>query len=353
MRPRPPSPAEAEPDPHEAAHEAGSEDAAPSAGDPQAHGSDEEAPGDPRALTDRLVEATRAAIPAGLLAELGLAASGGTAPFAGGAAGAARQSAKRGRPNGVRRGMPGHGARLAVVETLRAAAPWQRLRRARTVAAGPDRVLVRREDFRVGRFKQKSETMTLFVVDASGSAALHRLAEVKGAVELILAECYVRRDSVALIAFRGAGAELILPPTRSLVRAKRALAGQVGGGGTPLAGAIDAAALVTEAAARRGQTPVAVFLTDGKANVDRAGRAGRSAAEADALAAAQSFRARRVAALVLDIAPRPGEAARRLAAAMGARYIALPYADAEAMSRVVLAAAPTGRAASAAQHGNV
>jgi magnesium chelatase subunit D len=308
---------------------------------------DEDVLRDPQALTDRLVEATRAAIPAGLLAELGAAAAGPATPGATGRAGAARQSAKRGRPAGVRRGMPGHGVRLAVVETLRAAAPWQRLRRARMPASTANRVLVRREDFRVGRYKQKSETMTLFVVDASGSAALHRLAEVKGAVELILAECYVRRDSVALIAFRGAGAELILPPTRSLVRAKRALAGQAGGGGTPLARAIDASLLVIEAAARRGQTPVAVFLTDGKANIGRSGRPGRAEAEADALAAAQAFHASQAAgkcaALVLDIAPRPGEAARRLATAMGARYIPLPYADARAMSRVVLAAGPVSR----------
>ena len=330
--------------------EPGDAEAAPN--DPRPDTAEDDKAGDPRALTDRLVEATLAAIPAGLLAELSLAAAGLKTPGATGRAGAARQSAKRGRPAGVRRGMPGHGVRLAVVETLRAAAPWQRLRRAQGLAVSLNRVLVRREDFRVGRFKQKSETMTLFVVDASGSAALHRLAEVKGAVELILAECYVRRDSVALIAFRGADAELILPPTRSLVRAKRALAGQAGGGGTPLARAIDMAVLATEAAARKGQTPVAVFLTDGKANIGRAGRPGRQEAEADALAAAQAFRAHSRAALVLDIAPRPGEPARRLAAAMGARYIALPYADARAMSQVVLAAGPMAHGASP-KRGNV
>ena len=328
------------------------EDAEAAPDDPRPDTAEDDKAGDPQALTDRLVEATRAAIPSGLLAELSLAATGRTAHGSAGRTGADRQSAKRGRPAGVRRGMPGHGVRLAVVETLRAAAPWQRLRRAQGLAVSPNRVLVRREDFRVGRFKQKSETMTLFVVDASGSAALHRLAEVKGAVELILAECYVRRDSVALIAFRGADAELILPPTRSLVRAKRALAGQAGGGGTPLAHAIDMAVLATEAAARKGQTPVAVFLTDGKANIGRAGRPGRQEAEADALAAAQAFRAQGRAALVLDIAPRPGEPARRLAAVMGARYIALPYADARAMSQVVLAAGPMAPRASP-QRGNV
>ena len=73
-------------------------------------------------------------------------------------------------------------------------------------------------DFRVTHFSQRSETATLFVIDASGSSALHRLAEIKGAVEVLLAECYVRRDQVAVITFRGKRAELLLPPTRSLVR---------------------------------------------------------------------------------------------------------------------------------------
>ena len=167
-----------------------------------------------------------------------------------------------GRPTGVRRGEPQGGARLNLIETLRAAAPWQTLHRREAeaaaqaasdaiTAAGPSAgvvvrthnasIHVRREDFHVWRFKQRSETTTLFVVDASGSSALNRLAEAKGAVELLLADCYVRRDSVAVIAFRGAGAELLLPPTRSLVRAKRSLAGLPGGGGTPLAAGIGAA----------------------------------------------------------------------------------------------------------------
>ena len=75
---------------------------------------------------------------------------------------------------------------------------------------GREGLIVRREDFRVARYKQRSETATLFVVDASGSSALQRLAEAKGAVRLLLAECYVRRDEVALIAFRRSEAEIVL-----------------------------------------------------------------------------------------------------------------------------------------------
>ena len=290
-------------------------------------------------LTDRLVEATKAAIPHGLLAELAAAASVDRREAPGGLSGAPQPNGKRGRPAGARRGRPGQGARLALVETLRAAAPWQRLRRqALPVAPVPGRILVRSEDFRVMRIKAQREAVTIFVVDASGSAALNRLAEVKGAVELILAECYVRRDQVALIAFRGNGAELILPPTRSLTRAKRALAGQPGGGGTPLATAIEAATLLADTVRRKGQTALVVLMTDGKANIGRSGRPGRAAAEADAADMARAFKASGNAGIVLDIAQRPAEPVRRLASAMGARYVPLPYADAQAVSRAVLAA---------------
>ncbi|WP_128566586.1 VWA domain-containing protein, partial [Methylobacterium crusticola] len=153
-----------------------------------------------------------------------------------GRAGAAALQARRGRPAGTRPGDPRTG-RIALVETLRAAAPWQRLRgrdEARPIRVEPG-------DIRIRRLVHRTETTTIFAVDASGSAALERLAEAKGAVELLLAQAYVRRDRVALVAFRGSGAELVLPPTRSLVRARRGLAGLPGGGGTPLAAGIAAA----------------------------------------------------------------------------------------------------------------
>ena len=308
------------------------EDAAPDddAGDDPTHS---------EALTDSVVEATRAAIPAGLLAALSAAAAPGGRSVPGGGAGKTRRPPARGRPAGTRCGMPGAGARLALVETLRAAAPWQRLRR-QALPSGSRSVLVRRDDFRLVRFKARSEAVTIFVVDASGSAALHRLAEAKGAVELVLAECYVRRDQVALIAFRGSTAELLLPPTRSLARAKRALAGQVGGGATPLAAAIEAATRLADGIRRKGQTAMVVLMTDGRANIDRDGRPGRAKADADATLAARALRGSGAPCLLVDVAPRPSEPAQKLAAAMGARYVPLPHADSQTLSRAVLAAGP-------------
>jgi magnesium chelatase subunit D len=285
-----------------------------------------------RPLEDRILEAAQAVIPAGLLERILAARSRSGASH--GRVGQWRASAQRGRPIGARPGSPQGGARLDLIETLRAAAPWQRLRLAQTRAGG-SRIRVSPQDFRIRRFKSHSETTTIFAVDASGSSALHRLAEVKGAVELLLAECYVRRDRVAVVSFRGAGVEVLLPPTRSLVRAKRSLAGLPGGGGTPLAGGIDAALAIALGVRRQGGTPTLVLLTDGRANLARDLTPGRGRAEAEALSAARALRAARISSVLIDTAPRPQPLAAELAAAMDARYVPLPHADASSLHRAV------------------
>jgi magnesium chelatase subunit D len=297
-------------------------------------------------LDDIVLQAALAALPPGLLARLKASQAAQQAGRAAGKAGALQKSGRRGRPSGVRRGEPRGGQRLNVIETLRAAAPWQNLRRrlrgpADAVAGPgerPGRVEVRSEDFHVTHHRQRRETTTIFVVDASGSAALARLAEAKGAVELLLADCYIRRDRVAVLAFRGRGAELLLPPTRSLVRAKRCLAGLPGGGGTPLAAAIDAAAALADGISRRGDTPVIVLLTDGRGNVALDGTGGRARAEADALGAARRLRVQGSAVLLIDTSAQPQPQAARLATELRGTYLPLPYAGAAALSQVVRAA---------------
>jgi magnesium chelatase subunit D len=324
---------------------------------------DEIDPLPPGALEDRVLEAAQAAIPPGLLASLKIAqAARARAPVAG-RAGAAQKSQQRGRPIGVRRGEPRSGQRLNVIETLRAAAPWQKVRlRERLAASGElaadqtasatggvktrnqalpqSRIQVRKEDFHVSRFRQLGQTTTIFVVDASGSAALNRLSEAKGAVELLLADCYVRRDSVALLAFRGNKAEVLLPPTRSLARAKRSLSGLPGGGGTPLALGIDAARELADQIRRKGETPIVVLMTDGRGNMARDGKPGRTQAAQDATAAAKQFRLAGLTALLMDTSPQPHPVARDLAAAMGATYLPMPYAGAQVMSQAVRALGP-------------
>jgi magnesium chelatase subunit D len=235
------------------------------------------------------------------------------------------------------RGHPREGARLDLIETLRAAAPWQPLRRT-AARAGDERVLVRADDFRVKRSKMRAEKVVIFVVDASGSTALARLAEAKGAIELMLGQAYVARQQVALIAFRGNGAELLLPPTRSLVMTKRRLAQLPGGGGTPLAAGLAEALALARQARLRGVTPYVALLTDGRANIALDGTPGRPQAGEDAERMARLYRSEGLPAAVIDTATRPSQPARDLAAAMGASYLALPRADARALSGALGAA---------------
>jgi len=306
-------------------------------------GGDAESSNSEQDLGEIVLDAVRAALPADLLEQMGRGL-GRHAPSAmAGRTGVQLRSKLRGRPVGSRRGELRAGARLHVLETLRAAAPWQGLRGRLAPAPGAApaprrRIAVRREDFRIVRFSQRAQTTVIFAVDASGSAALHRLAEAKGAVETFLADCYVRRDQVALIAFRGRDAQLLLPPTRSLARARRCLAEAPGGGGTPVAAGLRAAAGVADTARRQGATPLLVVLTDGKANVALDGAGGRERAAADALALARVLRGTGLRSLLIDFSPRPAPEAQNLAQALGARYLPLPYAEAAQLAQAVRAA---------------
>lgn len=308
---------------------------------PEAETQDQEDPkpdqqSDDIPLDDQVLDAAETLLPDGLLRDLLLGQARRDKAKSSSGAGQVRENPRRGRPAGTRPGDPRQGYRLSLIDTLRTAAPWQPIRK-RTHGHRPVAVHVQPDDFRVIRFKEKAQSVILFVVDASGSAAFQRLAEAKGAVELLLADCYVRRDRVALMAFRGEVAELILPPTRSLTRAKRVLGDLPGGGGTPLATAIDQAAQLAHDIRRRGETPILCFLTDGRANIARDGSPGRPQARDDALQSAKALSLRGITTLFIDTAPRPQDAARALAAAMDARYMPLPVADAGAVNKVVRA----------------
>ena len=288
-----------------------------------------------------LLEAARASLPPDVLAKLRAGAAAARVSQACGGAGAVQNGTRRGRPMGSRPGDPRGPHRLDLVATLRTAAPWQPLRR-KLFADPPAHILISKSDIRVRRHRQRRERLALFLVDASGSTAMGRLAEAKGAIELLLAEAYVRRDHVALIAMRGAAAETLLPPTRSLVQTKRRLAALPGGGGTPLASGLEAALTLALGARRRGRDPVLVVLTDGKANIARDGRPGRAAARADAEEMARVLRGAALPTLLIDTSPRPQRPAAELAAALDATYLPLPRADARGIGQSVgaLMAAP-------------
>jgi magnesium chelatase subunit D len=282
---------------------------------------------------DIVVDAVKAAIPQGLL-ELLASERPRRGASSGGRSSSRTRSKKRGRPVGVKPSTDLAAARLNILATLKAAAPWQTLRR-QSGTPNDGGLALRKEDLHVTRYEDNVETSTIFVVDASGSQAAQRLAEVKGAIELLLNDCYVRRDQVALIAFRGDSAETLLPPTRALARVKRSLSALPGGGATPLAAGLDAARELARSADRLGRVPAIVLLTDGRANVARDGTTGSELAASDAVQSARLLRAEQFRSLLVDTSRRPRPRARELAAEMGAEYVPLPFADAATISASV------------------
>ena len=294
----------------------------------------------PQALEDEILEAAQVAIPADLLARLADLADLKTPKGLGGKTGAVKVGRMRGRPLSNMPGMPEGGKTLSIIDTLRAAVPWQRVRRAEMIAAGKTipigKIMIRKEDFRIKRYQERTQTLTMFIVDASGSSAMHRLAEAKGAVELLLAECYIRRDQVAVMSFRGSTAELILAPTRSLVKAKRALSGLPGGGGTPLSRAIDESFEVASASMRKGLTPALVFLTDGRANIAKDGSPGRPKAMADAQQSARAASYYSFKSLWIDTSPQARDEGKAMAALLGSMYLPLPNAGANEVSQAIM-----------------
>jgi len=294
----------------------------------------------PQGLEDEILEAAQAAIPADILARLADLADLKTPKGMGGKTGAVKVGRMRGRPLGNMPGMPEGGKTLSIIDTLRAAVPWQGVRRAEMEMAGKTiphgKILIRKEDFRIRRYQERTQTLTIFIVDASGSSAMHRLAEAKGAVELLLAECYVRRDQVAVMSFRGSTAELILAPTRSLVKAKRALSGLPGGGGTPLSRAIDESFEVASASLRKGLTPALVFLTDGRANIAKDGSPGRPKAMEDAQQSARAASLYSFKSLWIDTSPQARDEGKAMAALLGSMYLPLPNAGANEVSQAIM-----------------
>lgn len=278
---------------------------------------------------DLLVDAINACLPAGLL-DRSSAGKGKT----GAGSGAKRAGARRGRP--LPAGTSGNSdASIDLIATLRAAVPWQTLRkRGQPQSIRP---VIYPSDLRNRRYETLSDRLLIFVVDASGSAAMARLSEAKGAVELMLAGAYARRDHVALITFRGTKADVLLPPTRSLVQTKRRLAELPGGGATPLASGLTAAFTMAQTASRKGMTPTVITLTDGRANIALDGQPNRPRAASDAQDIARKLANGGIDALVIDTTLRPDRTLRALADTMRAKYIALPRTDAQSVSAAVSA----------------
>lgn len=244
------------------------------------------------------------------------------------------------------------GARIALDATLRSAVgSWQ------LAVGSEDRSVIRREsmvekkqrrdrphpklptahcllptDLRYRRFKRKAGTLFIFAVDTSGSMALNRIAQAKGALVRLLAQSYIRRDRVALVSFRGQDAEVLLPPSRSVTRARTLLDRLSIGGATPLAAGLACALEIARRAARQGTERIVLLLfTDGRANVSSRANEIKNQAERRRLiddelqSLGRAAQQTGLATIVVDTQNRftsSGDA-QRLAGIIGARYVYL------------------------------
>jgi len=324
--PQPPEqpPPEPEPEPEPEARERGEEGSEPT-------------PQSPPSVEALILEALAGVtLPEDVMVLAGRAARSGGAGSRGSV-----QSLIRGKPVGVVPGHPSEG-HISVSATLRAAAPHQRARGRQPDT--PPRIDL--DDVRLRRYRDKAGTLFIFCVDASGSMALNRMRQAKGAVAHLLGQAYVHRDKVALIAFRAKGAEVLLPPSQGVERAKRSLDVLPTGGGTPLAAGLLAAHRLAEQAVRGGVVQVMLIcITDGRANVpldERAAAADpaekRARARDDARLLALRWRAAGRHAAVIDTQATftsRGEAAA-LAGHLGGRYLYLPGARGEQIAQAVV-----------------
>ena len=280
-------------------------------------------------LQDMIIEAVKAKLPSDLINHLKIqnkrALNSGKNGF-----GFKIKAKVRGRPKPSINGRPNGQERIEILSTLRNAAPWQKMRKMQQ--PGRKGLIILPGDLQIQQFHNRSERVIIFVVDASGSAAVARLAEAKGAVELMLANAYSKRDFVALIGFRGQFAQILLEPTRSLVQAKKNLSSFAAGGGTPLASGLEKALKLAERSRQNGKMPVLAVLTDGKANIDLAGNSGRNPAMDDAQKIAKVGCESKIAAVFIDVGRKSNPNLSYLANLMNAQYINLPRANATDLS---------------------
>lgn len=220
------------------------------------------------------------------------------------------------------------GSRVALDATLRAVAASKGLLSDRR--SNKTRDIPSPGDLRFKRLTKKAGTLSIFAIDCSGSMALNRIRKAKRIILGSLRQSYVNRDQVAIVSFRGLSAAVVLPPSRSILRARRTLESLPIGGGTPLSAGLACALELAKTARRLGDQTALLLFTDGHANVPLS-RNGESAQESRYLIKrelellASHLKDARIEMAVFATQPTfgGGTEAREIAEQLGCRFVQL------------------------------
>ena len=223
--------------------------------------------------------------------------------------------------------------RIDLMGTLTRAIPWQKLRSSSVTKNR--KIIIYPQDIMIKRFEKQSERLLIFLVDASGSNAIGRLAEAKGAIEILLSDAYAKRDNVALISFSGLKADPLLLPTKSLVTAKKKLSSLPGGGATPLAKGLLEAFKMADAARSRSIKPIIILLSDGRGNITLDGLGDRVKAIEDTTYIASLIKRNAINNIFIDTSRRKTPMADELAKELNGHYFQLPMANSSSISKAV------------------
>ena len=208
---------------------------------------------------------------------------------------------------------------LAVDATVRYAAPYQNQRRKKTGRGG---VIIMPSDLRKKVREKHTSCLFFFMVDNSGSLVLRaRMRAVKAAIMSMLADHYVRSDSVAVMTFNEEFIGMLLPPTRSVGGVKKVIDDIPTGKKTPLSEALSFMHQYVGQYLRKNPSNMAfvILMTDAGANI--AMTEGNDPLE-EALDIATRVRLDRMEIVVVDtkVSSQPNEKAKKLSYALEAPY---------------------------------
>ncbi len=240
---------------------------------------------------------------------------------------------KNGKPLPSRKGKYSNRESIDFFSTVISAIPWQALRK--DLQKNKTKIKLRKEDICIKQRESKSQRLIIFAVDASGTLAIGRLAETKGAIEILLSEAYTKRDLVSLIAFRGTKSEILLPPTKSLVQTKKKLAELPGGGTTPLASALLSILELNKQSKSKGFFSTVILLTDGKGNITLDGHVDKGISKEEAEKMSNLIMIEKIPVILIDTSIRPQKEAKELSEKLNATYIFLPKANSHSLSSTI------------------